>query len=150
MNDQSNAAPRCPRTLLVHIPRFNPPAEWSPNARVHPLRRWDAGRAAKDLAHWCTVLALDEEGGGPWQPPLAVHVVVGLKKGAKRQDQDNMIGRLKPCIDGLALALRVDDKHFATTVEQMRDPTGDGFVEITIREASPEPPEGDWLESRRN
>src|SRR5699024_7489005 len=70
-----------------------------------------------------------------WEPtgPLVMHLTVYHGKGRKRMDDDNIIAWSKPLRDGIAQAIGIDDKHITTgTIDQLRDPDGLGFVEVTV------------------
>lgn len=91
-----------------------PDADLSPNARVHHMALHRARKKAKNAA-WGLTKAL--------MPPLGiayrswrgeVDVAITFHPSANRAfDLDNALGRLKGHLDGIALALGVNDSTFA-------------------------------------
>ena len=83
-----------------------PPAEFSPNSRVHWRRRNEARLIAHD-----EIIALVAEQG--WHGPAIDYAQVTVSWGVndkRRRDTDNFVGRTKPYIDGLVHAgVLVDD-----------------------------------------
>jgi len=94
--------------LSITIPRL-PPAECSPNSRVHWRQKGEAVRIAKDEA----IAAVKEQGwrGPPMQAAL-IQVSWGVKDKRKR-DTDNFVARTKPFIDGIVqVGVLADDSRF--------------------------------------
>jgi Holliday junction resolvase RusA-like endonuclease len=83
-----------------------PPAEFSPNSRVH----WARKHEARILAHDEVIALVAEQG---WHGPAIDHAQVTVSWGVndkRRRDTDNFVGRTKPYIDGLVHAgVLVDD-----------------------------------------
>ena len=83
-----------------------PPAEFSPNSRVHWARKNEARLIAYD-----EVIALVKEQG--WTDPPLDYAQVTVSWGVndkRRRDTDNFVGRTTPYIDGLVHAgVLVDD-----------------------------------------
>lgn len=50
----------------------------------------------------------------------------------REYDRDNLIARMKSGIDGMADALGINDKEFATLVAKVADPKKGGFVMVRI------------------
>ncbi len=119
--------PGCPHPYLSSNGRAN----WRGKARVTKEARGDAKLATKGAL-----------AGGSFSPERAVvDVVIGWGKNRKRIDPTNLWACVKPHIDGVADALEVNDRHFDVgTIEQVRDPEGVGYVEITVR--STDDPDG--------
>lgn len=67
--------------------------------------------------------------------PLTLHVTVARGKRKQALDDDNMVAGLKYVVDGIAKAIGVNDKHMhiARPVNQIRDPDGVGYIEVTIQ-----------------
>lgn len=85
-----------------------PPSELSPNSRIHWARK---AKFAKGYKKVCWALAkqaglrVDREG--------PVHVwLVFIPPDRRHRDHDNMIASVKYALDGVALALGIDDKRF--------------------------------------
>lgn len=74
-------------------------------------------KAAKTTAYWVAKEALGRdkfEHGGE----IRVRIIAQPIAGKPRPDADNLIASCKSLIDGIALAIGVDDKHFtAPSVE---------------------------------
>ncbi len=89
-----------------------PPAECSPNSRVHWSKR---ARAAKVYRKACWGLCL-AAGWKAWvsecRPRVTLEFVPALER---RRDLDNCIASMKAGLDGIADALRVDDSRFILT-----------------------------------
>ena len=83
-----------------------PPAEFSPNSRVH----WAKRDVARVLAHDLVISLVNAEG---WQGPALDRAEVTVSWGVndkRRRDTDNFVGRTKPYIGGLVHAgVLVDD-----------------------------------------
>jgi len=125
-------------TVSVTIPG-TPGRSLSQNARLHwRIMRRDARQARGD-ACYATYGAINDAGVVPDKLtlPLTLDIVIAWEKGRKRMDQQNAVGILKATVDGVADALRIDDRHFIIgAVEQQRDPNGLGFVCVIITEAT--------------
>lgn len=90
-----------------------PHADLSPNARVHPMALHRARKRAKNEA-WGLTKALMGPlhiRHGSWRGP--VEVAITFHPSANRVfDLDNALARIKGHIDGIALALGIDDGAF--------------------------------------
>ena len=76
------------------------------NARVHFMVRAKAAKKARADAHWATMQAQ--------VPTTHTRLIVEFYPPARpgpTPDVQNIIGACKPLIDGIADALRVDDRH---------------------------------------
>jgi crossover junction endodeoxyribonuclease RusA len=107
-----------------------PPKDLSPNARLHWAK---LAKAKKSYRHACRALALQAGlsafGNDCWGP---LHVSLVFYPPDRRQrDQDNMLASMKSGLDGLADAMRIDDRKFRTTFE-VSDQIG-GMVKVTVR-----------------
>ncbi len=124
-------------TSLV-IPLTWPSADLSPNARVHPLARHRAAKKAKEEAWGWTVAAMSPLGirRGTWGGPIKVQYVFHPLQDRGRDD-DNFTARMKAARDGIALALGVDDKHFALQHVIWGD-RRDGTVDVILTPATVE------------
>ena len=118
----------------------------SPNSRTRWRRRCEVVRgyrwAAKirtlnaiqvhswDVKHLRDVVAA----GG------CIHVFIDFyPPDARRRDDDNLVASFKSGRDGLADALKIDDRNFRIHPRLMRDQTHPGgMVVVTIREDGPE------------
>ena len=99
----------------------------SPNARVH----WAVkSKATKSYRHACHMLAVQAGLTSiPWDGD--VHLWVDFYPPDRRaRDQDNMLSSCKGLFDGLADALKVNDKRFRLH-PYVREEIG-GMVKVTI------------------
>lgn len=114
-----------------------PPAELSPNARVH----WAAkSRAAKSYRRACAMLA--RQAGVLSLPDGRLHVLIEFVPPDRRQrDRDNMLASIKSGLDGLAEALGVNDSRFDLTI-RVADQIG-GMVRVSVSHET-EPEEDAW------
>jgi crossover junction endodeoxyribonuclease RusA len=90
-----------------------PSADLSPNARVHPLVRHRAAKSAKNYAFNMAFALMGPLGirKGTWRG--AIEVALTFHPSADRRfDLDNALAREKARLDGVALALGVDDSAF--------------------------------------
>ena len=104
-----------------------PPKELSPNARTHWRKKAPITKAYKAA---CWALALES---GITAPDTAgrLHLWIDFYRPSRRQyDADNCLSSLKSGIDGLALALGVND-HIFVFHPMVMDDIG-GFVRIKI------------------
>jgi hypothetical protein len=138
--------------LRVEFPH-TPSHVLSPNKRAHRLARRDgrelsfadAARLIRSSAFNATVSQINAR---PWAPPhlgrLRLEFFVYWERGRYTAaghnfpDDDNLIAMLKPARDGIAQALRIDDRLFKTAgVEQDHDPDGAGCVVALITPMEP-------------
>jgi crossover junction endodeoxyribonuclease RusA len=99
--------------MLIEIPW--PPKELHPNARVHWAAR---SRKAKDYKECCYVLARRELIRLK-RSDFGEKVNLDIKfypPDRRRRDLDNCIASIKYAIDGIAMALGVDDSNFTLSV----------------------------------
>lgn len=112
-----------------------PPKELSPNARLH----WSAlARAKKAYRRACWALAL--EAGLPLQfnpqpPGVNVHLVF-CPPDRRARDEDNLVACMKAGLDGLADALKINDRAFKVTFEVSPEIGGMVRVSLSPREAA--------------
>lgn len=116
--------------VTIRVPAV-PTRDLSPNGRVHWRKKYRAAQELKNIAMWSVKSHyLDVLPETPWQ----VNYTVAWGFNQKRWDDDNLIAGLKALRDGIAAETGVDDRHMVTgTVEQIRDPQKQGYVEVTIR-----------------
>lgn len=99
-----------------------------PNARVHWAVRHKAVKAARKLAFFRTLIKRKPcDFAGAERVVLRITFVPPDKRS---RDKDNMIACMKPSIDGVADAIKVDDSKFDLSFEFSQD-TG-GFVLIEV------------------
>ena len=84
----------------------------------------DAFLYGKQAAYGVNVTGIDR---------ATYHIELGKAKGEQSKDQDGLIAACKGHLDGIALALDVDDRHWHPgTVTQVRDPEQIGYLKITL------------------
>lgn len=107
-----------------------PPASLSPNARMHHMALYRAKKAYRQICFWQAM----EQGLKPSKAErLSVHFEF-YKANNRPMDLDNMLGRMKAGIDGLADVLGVDDSRWEMSFK-FSEEIG-GFVRVTISEVS--------------
>ena len=107
-----------------------PAKELSPNARVHHMAKAKVAKKARaDAFHVAKISG--------WQeiklPEGRLHLWITFRPPTKRMpDDDNMLARFKPYRDGLADALKVDDKRFISHPYVSDKPIKGGCVIVRI------------------
>jgi crossover junction endodeoxyribonuclease RusA len=107
-----------------------PDKRLSPNARVHWAVKDKARHEAKETAYFQTYQV-----AGEWQPPegpLLLTVQACPPALERKRDLDNVLASLKPTIDGLCHALKIDDSRFAAVTVVRGDPSGAGSVTLEV------------------
>ena len=100
----------------------------SPNARIHWAK---LAKVKKAYRHACCTLAWQAGIGGVFDGCARLDVALVFYPPDRRQrDQDNMLAAMKAGLDGLADAMRTDDRKFRTTFD-VADQIG-GMVKVTI------------------
>lgn len=108
-----------------------PPRELSPNARLH----WSKVAAAK-RKYRAACWALTLEAGAHFVPKLPdskfrVHLLF-IAPDRRSYDLDGLLSRAKSGLDGIADALKVNDKRFRPSID-ISDDVG-GMVKVRIEE----------------
>jgi crossover junction endodeoxyribonuclease RusA len=116
--------------MTVRIELAWPPRQLSPNARCHHMEQYRFKKAAKDTAYWLTKAEL---GHMPFEREgeIPVRIVAHPIAGKLAPDFDNCLASLKAPLDGIALALGVDDKLFRPTIE-FAEPVSGGRIVIEV------------------
>jgi hypothetical protein len=107
----------------------------TPNGRAHWWVKNDLVQALRTM----TCYAVRNANIEMWEPtpPLVLDYEIGHGKGRKRLDDTNAIASMKPIEDQIASCLGIDDRHFRFgSMTQTRDPSGMGYVRVTIREST--------------
>lgn len=112
-----------------------PPRQLSPNGRSHFMEKARFKQAAKDTAYWLTKQAtqckpLEYDGD------IIVWITAHPIKGKVRPDDDNLKASLKSQLDGIAAALRVNDRQFRPQAIEWAEPVKHGKVVITLEPAA--------------
>lgn len=109
--------------MIITIPW--PPRELSPNARTHWAKKAKTAKAYKAACWALAMQAGVAAGDGP--------ITLGLtfyKPSSRRMDLDNMLASVKHGIDGIALALGVDDSRFGYNI-RVADEIG-GYIVVEV------------------
>ncbi len=105
-----------------------PPSNLSPNARQH----WSSlARAKKVYRHACYVTALSQ-GAKPANTDKLHVSLTFVPPNRRAHDLDNCLARMKSGLDGLADALKVDDKRWSLSIR--KEEAIGGFVRVVVRE----------------
>jgi crossover junction endodeoxyribonuclease RusA len=116
-------------SVVITIPMM-PPAELSPNARVHWRERAGWVKVFRACAYYTTLAATDP---GEVATPAVMDIAVHWCCGRRRMDDDNLVAACKAARDGVADALWGHDADVRVgTVTQTR---GEGVTIITLRDA---------------
>lgn len=103
-----------------------PPAELSPNARVHWAAKSRAAKAYRSACFW-----IAKRDGKRIEHDGRLHVTLEFVPPDRRhRDRDNMLASCKAMLDGVADALGVDDRRFDLTI-RVADQIG-GMVRVTV------------------
>lgn len=105
-----------------------PPRNLNPNARGH----WSGiARSKRSARYAAMILARQAFGIEPgFTAPLDVHVTF-CPPDNRHRDADNMLSSCKAFFDGIADAIRVDDRHWRLTI-QRGEVVKDGAVIVKI------------------
>jgi crossover junction endodeoxyribonuclease RusA len=115
---------------LLSIELGWPAKQLSPNSRVHHMERYRYAKGSKDTAYWATkaVLGLSkfEHDGSPIRVTLTAYPA-----DKRARDSDNLLASCKALLDGIALALGVNDSLFDPRV-QWAEPVKNPRVVVLI------------------
>ena len=103
-----------------------PPRELSPNARVHWSKKAGAAKAYKTA---CWAITKEAKATAPAEGPIPLRIEF-VPPDRRPRDLDNMLASIKHGLDGLALALGVNDKRF-TLALSVSEGIG-GMVRVTL------------------
>lgn len=107
-----------------------PPKELSPNSRAHWRKRHASGKVMRQSAH---ILALEAKLRAPADGDIVLRLT--LHPPVRRvHDRDNGLARCKSLLDGIADALRVNDKRFKPLPAEFGEPVEGGCVILEIIE----------------
>lgn len=100
----------------------------SPNARTH----WSVkAKAAKSYRKACWALALQAKLKVNWDGPIYLTLIFCPPTNRARDD-DNLLASLKAGRDGLADALKIDDKRFTVRKIEIGSVTPNGMVRVWL------------------
>jgi crossover junction endodeoxyribonuclease RusA len=103
-----------------------------PNGRAHHHAKAREVKKHRAWAHIAALEALQRDGsGGLGAGPIPLRITVHGKPRGPLPDKDGVVGAAKSLIDGIADALRINDKHFdAPTVEFAPDRSSRFVIEV--------------------
>ena len=107
-----------------------PSHKLSPNKRGNWRSKASAVKQARMDAGWCA-LAQAPDARLPTDAPLSVALVF-CPPTARKFDTDGLISRCKPALDGIADALKFNDRQIRTLSGTRGEQTPGGRVEIYI------------------
>lgn len=100
--------------MILRLP-FPHKLLWPNGSRGSPRAVAGQKRSHKQ---WAYIHALAERANFLPAEKIGLHIIVHAKPKGPLPDRDNVVAAVKSYQDGIALALGIDDKHFATpTVE---------------------------------
>lgn len=100
-----------PTMNIVHLPW--PPKELNPNATLHWSKK---AKFKKSYRHTCWALSLEAKLGRGLVLEGKVRVEITFYPPDKRhRDADNMVASIKAGLDGIADALKINDRQFLPT-----------------------------------
>ena len=123
---------------MIEIVLGWPPTDLSPNARKH----WAVvAKAKKQYRKDCFSVSKEQlkkyRGVTENIPERLVLEMTFIPPDRRSYDRDNLVARMKAGIDGLADALRINDKQFNTVISTMDQDSLGGFVRIRILQEIP-------------
>ena len=113
-----------------------PPSNLSPNARLHWAK---LARAKKQYRNACFSVSKEQlkKFNTDNIPEKLVLEMTFIPPDRRSYDRDNLVARMKSGIDGLADALKINDKRFNTVISTMDTDYLGGFVRIRILQEIP-------------
>ena len=113
-----------------------PPSNLSPNARLHWAK---LARAKKQYRNACFSVSKEQLKKFNTEniPEKLVLEMTFIPPDRRSYDRDNLVARMKAGIDGLADALKINDKRFNTVISTMDTDYLGGFVRIRILQEIP-------------
>ena len=106
-----------------------PPKELSPNATLHWAKKM---KFKKSYRHTCWALTLAQKLVAPPEGRIDIQITF-YPPDRRHRDADNMVASIKAGLDGVADALKVNDKRFLPTFKFSEEPLGKVVIEIKWR-----------------
>jgi len=113
-----------------------PPSDLSPNKRLHWAK---LATAKKQYRETCNKISKQQLKKYKYDklPERLVLEMTFIPPDKRNYDRDNLVARMKSGIDGLADALKINDKRFNTVISTMDTDMLGGFVKIRILQEIP-------------
>lgn len=110
-----------------------PPTGLSPNSRLHWATLAKLKKQYREACAWTAM----QQGAEPMPTDVRLHLALMFFPPTRRDyDLDNALARMKSGLDGLADALRVDDRHWRLSIKK-GEGIG-GFVRVQIEQDTTE------------
>lgn len=93
--------------MLIDLP-YPAKALW-PNGRSHHMAK---ARELRKHRQWAALATLEALGRAPGFSPAAITIHVHAKRSGSLPDKDNVIAASKSLLDGIADALKINDRDF--------------------------------------
>ena len=121
---------------MIEIVLGRPPSDLSPNARLHWAK---LARAKKQYRNACFSVSKEQLKKFKTDniPEKLFLEMTFIPPDRRSYDRDNLVARMKSGIDGLADALKINDKRFNTVISTMDTDYLGGFVRIRILQEIP-------------
>ena len=121
---------------MIEIVLGWPPSDLSPNRRLHWAKLAEAKKHYRKNCHSASKEQLKKYKLTNL-PELLVLEMTFIPPDKRNYDRDNLVARMKSGIDGLADAMRINDKRFNTVISTMDQNYLGGFVRIRILKETP-------------
>jgi crossover junction endodeoxyribonuclease RusA len=108
-----------------------PPSELSPNKRLHWAKVSKFKAAYREA---CWAVTLEQAGTARTDIGGDLHLILEFVPPDRRSyDRDNLVARMKSGLDGVADALKINDKQFTTLTARVDARQVGGFVRVRIQ-----------------
>ena len=122
---------------MIEIVLGWPPSDLSPNKRLHWAKLATAKKEYRKNCLSASREQLKKYSKLDNLPERLVLEMTFIPPDKRSYDRDNLVARMKAGIDGLADALRINDKRFNTVISTMDLDRYGGFVQIRILKETP-------------
>ena len=112
-----------------------PSTELSPNKRLHWAQSYKHKKAYRE-ACWATALEQFRIRTIPVPDGPLLLELRFVPPDRRSYDRDNLVARMKSGLDGVADALKINDKRFSTLAARVSTDSIGGFVEVKISRES--------------
>ena len=121
---------------MIEIVLGWPPSDLSPNARLHWAKLARAKKQYRKASFSVSKEQLKKIKTDSIPEKLVLEMTF-IPPDRRSYDRDNLVARMKSGIDGLADALKINDKRFNTVISTMDTDYLGGFVRIRILQEIP-------------
>lgn len=124
--------------MKIEVPIL-PPAELSPNARVHWAERYRAAQSFLEAVYYSCVQAMNQAGREKWPYCKARVSLTFVFPRGRRRDKDNLVAMFKPGLDALVkVGLLTDDDSKHLTIGEVKVEVDKERAPLTIIELEEE------------